>query len=160
MTLQEFRESLLRDEPPRELSAALAGLWWDAKGDWTRAHQSAQRDEGTDGSFGKASDRYDLAKPKKSSSLISLRFLFRIGSHCRYQLADTQQSESCTTMVQLAISNLESRPCTSQGLAESHLCRMSRQAVNLADILPGESLHPPPSHILCDKITLSEALIQ
>jgi len=45
MTLQEFRESLVRDEPPRELSAALAGLWWDAKGDWTRGHESAGQDE-------------------------------------------------------------------------------------------------------------------
>jgi len=26
-------------------------LWWDAKGDWTRAHESAQQDEGKDGSW-------------------------------------------------------------------------------------------------------------
>lgn len=30
---------------------ALAGLWWDAKGDWTRAHESAQQDESRDGSW-------------------------------------------------------------------------------------------------------------
>lgn len=46
MTGQEFRESLLCDEPPKELSLALAALWWDAKGDWTRAHESAQQDAG------------------------------------------------------------------------------------------------------------------
>lgn len=46
MTLQEFRISLSQDQPPRELSLALAGLWWDAKGDWQRAHESAQQDEG------------------------------------------------------------------------------------------------------------------
>src|SRR5262249_23222911 len=34
MTLQEFRDSVAREEPPRQLSLALAGLWWDAKGDW------------------------------------------------------------------------------------------------------------------------------
>jgi hypothetical protein len=51
MTLEEFRTSLLRDEPPRELSLALAGLWWDAKGDWKRAHESAQQDEGPAGSW-------------------------------------------------------------------------------------------------------------
>jgi hypothetical protein len=51
MTLQEFRESLLRDEPPRELSAALAGLWWDAKGDWTRGHELAGQDEGPAGAW-------------------------------------------------------------------------------------------------------------
>ena len=51
MTLQEFRDSLLRDEPPRELSADLAALWWDAKGDWNRAHDSAQQDEGPAGAW-------------------------------------------------------------------------------------------------------------
>jgi hypothetical protein len=51
MTMQEFRESLLRDEPPKELSLALAALWWDAKGDWTRAHESAQQDEGLAGAW-------------------------------------------------------------------------------------------------------------
>ena len=51
MTLEEFRASLSRDEPPSELSLALAGLWWDAKGDWKRAHESAQQDEGPAGSW-------------------------------------------------------------------------------------------------------------
>src|SRR5438477_5319464 len=30
---------------------ALSGLWWDAKGDWTRAHESAQQDEGPAGAW-------------------------------------------------------------------------------------------------------------
>ena len=51
MTLQQFRDSLRGDEPPRELSVALAGLWWDAKGDWKRAHESAQQDEGPTGAW-------------------------------------------------------------------------------------------------------------
>src|SRR5437773_9564342 len=51
MTLQEFRESLSKPAPPRPESLALAGLWWDAKGDWTRAHESAQQDEGPAGSW-------------------------------------------------------------------------------------------------------------
>jgi hypothetical protein len=51
MTLQEFRDSLLQAEPPSDASFALAGLWWDAKGDWTRAHESAQQDEGPAGSW-------------------------------------------------------------------------------------------------------------
>ena len=49
MTLQEFRDSLKNESPPTQL--ALAGLWWDAKGDWTRAHESAQQDEGPAGSW-------------------------------------------------------------------------------------------------------------
>lgn len=33
-----FANSLLLNEPPRGLSPAVEALWWDAKGDWTRAH--------------------------------------------------------------------------------------------------------------------------
>lgn len=51
MTIDEFRASLSGDQPPQGMSLALAGLWWDAKGDWTRAHESAQQDEGPAGSW-------------------------------------------------------------------------------------------------------------
>jgi hypothetical protein len=51
MTLDDFQESLTATEPPAGLRLALAGLWWDAKGDWTRAHESAQQDQGKDGSW-------------------------------------------------------------------------------------------------------------
>lgn len=51
MTLDEYRQSLSGTEPPAGLTEALAGLWWDAKGDWKRAHESAQQDEGKDGSW-------------------------------------------------------------------------------------------------------------
>ena len=51
MNFQEFRESLSKDSPPKQLSLALAGLWWDAKGDWEKAHQSAQQDEGRTGAW-------------------------------------------------------------------------------------------------------------
>jgi hypothetical protein len=51
MTSDEFRQSLAATKPPAGLSLALAGLWWDAKGDWARAHESAQQDEGVEGSW-------------------------------------------------------------------------------------------------------------
>ena len=51
MTVDDFRQSLTAAEPPAELTLALTGLWWDAKGDWTRAHESAQQDEGPEGSW-------------------------------------------------------------------------------------------------------------
>jgi hypothetical protein len=51
MTLPEFRDSVSQDVPPCELNLALLGLWWDAKGDWTKAHESAQEDEGAAGSW-------------------------------------------------------------------------------------------------------------
>jgi len=51
MTLNDFRTSLSVAEPPAQLtSAARIGLWWDGKGDWKRAHKSAQQDEGPEGS--------------------------------------------------------------------------------------------------------------
>jgi len=38
MTIEEFRATLGQLEPSQALSVPLAALWWDAKGDWTRAH--------------------------------------------------------------------------------------------------------------------------
>ena len=49
MTVDDLRQSLTATKPPEELSLALAALWWDAKGDWVRAHESAQQDEGPEG---------------------------------------------------------------------------------------------------------------
>jgi hypothetical protein len=51
MTVEQFRDSLRGDHPPVGLDFPLAGLWWDAKGDWTKAHESAQQDEGPRGSW-------------------------------------------------------------------------------------------------------------
>jgi len=51
MTVDEFRKLLGQPSPPAGLTHALAGLWWDAKGDWKRAHESAQQDEGPGGSW-------------------------------------------------------------------------------------------------------------
>ena len=51
MTLDEFQESLTATGPPAGLTKAIAGLWWDGKGNWKRAHESAQQDEGVDGSW-------------------------------------------------------------------------------------------------------------
>lgn len=51
MTLEEFRNSLQDHAPPANLGHALTGLWWDGKGDWAKAHESAQQDEGPSGSW-------------------------------------------------------------------------------------------------------------
>ncbi|MGH9521055.1 MAG: hypothetical protein ACRD3E_00835 [Terriglobales bacterium] len=51
MTYDEFNNSLPAANPPSGLTDALLGLWWDAKGDWQRAHESAQKDKGRDGSW-------------------------------------------------------------------------------------------------------------
>ena len=49
MTREELRASLSSEEPPDGLTAPLAALWWDAKGDWTRAHGLVDELETVDG---------------------------------------------------------------------------------------------------------------
>jgi hypothetical protein len=51
MTFEEFRDSLQQDDPPGDLSLGLTGLWWDAKGDWIKAHEVTQKDEGPAGAW-------------------------------------------------------------------------------------------------------------
>ena len=51
MDLKTYKESLARDEPPSGLSPALEALWWDAKGDWDKAHQRAQEESGARGAW-------------------------------------------------------------------------------------------------------------
>lgn len=38
MTIDDFNASLTDASPPASLSAPLAALWWDAKGNWAQAH--------------------------------------------------------------------------------------------------------------------------
>lgn len=38
MTKQEFNNSLVNNSAPKELSAPLQALWYDAKGQWHKAH--------------------------------------------------------------------------------------------------------------------------
>lgn len=54
MNIEEFRQTLRLESPPQDLTPALAGLWWDAKGNWDKAHESAQQDEGPAGAWAHA----------------------------------------------------------------------------------------------------------
>mgnify|MGYP000411937082 CR=1 FL=1 len=49
MDLQSFKQTLTRPAPPDGLSLALQALWWDAKGDWDKAHECAQERDDKDG---------------------------------------------------------------------------------------------------------------
>jgi hypothetical protein len=53
MSIEEFRQSASGPdaEPPPGLSPALQALWHDARGDWDRAHASAQAGAGRDGAW-------------------------------------------------------------------------------------------------------------
>lgn len=42
MNIEEFRATLRGNEPPASLPPLLAALWWDAAGNFDRAHEIAQ----------------------------------------------------------------------------------------------------------------------
>ena len=46
MDLGEFRKSLAATAPPAGLSGLLQALWYEAHGDWDRAHKLAQSQKG------------------------------------------------------------------------------------------------------------------
>jgi hypothetical protein len=49
MDAKAFRASLASEQPPADLAPTLAALWWDAKGDWVRAHGLVDELESPDG---------------------------------------------------------------------------------------------------------------
>ncbi len=48
MTFAQFTQSLTHDAPPHNLSAPVRALWYDARGDWSRAHSKVDHLESTD----------------------------------------------------------------------------------------------------------------
>ncbi|GIV85206.1 MAG: hypothetical protein KatS3mg052_2213 [Candidatus Roseilinea sp.] len=51
MRYAEFKASLALNQPPAGLSLAAQALWWDAKGDWHKAHACAQAQDDADGAW-------------------------------------------------------------------------------------------------------------
>jgi hypothetical protein len=51
LTLTEFRESTKATQPPAGLTPALVALWHDARGDWDRAHATAQDIDAPEGAW-------------------------------------------------------------------------------------------------------------
>lgn len=49
MDLQAFKNSLAEPAPRAGLSLVLQALWWDAKGDWDKAHECAQAQDDKEG---------------------------------------------------------------------------------------------------------------
>jgi hypothetical protein len=51
MNLAEFQLSQSQSAPASDLPFALQSLWFDAKGDWNKAHELAQKDGGPSGDW-------------------------------------------------------------------------------------------------------------
>src|ERR1700710_319080 len=51
MTATDFKSSLSGAVPAPGISPPLAALWWAAKGDWARAHEIVQDEEGVDAAW-------------------------------------------------------------------------------------------------------------
>ena len=51
MDLQTFKRSIGGTAPPQPLNQAAQALWWDAHGDWDKAHACAQAQEDTTGAW-------------------------------------------------------------------------------------------------------------
>jgi hypothetical protein len=71
MTLRDFCQSLTAAEPPAKLTLALAGLWWDGKGDQSKCSELVAE--------------YD--KPGYYGRKNSIRFVWpsASGPKCRYK---------------------------------------------------------------------------
>lgn len=51
MKMKVFKSSIFNSVPPIGIPETLVALWYDAKGDWERAHDIAQEIAGSDGSW-------------------------------------------------------------------------------------------------------------
>jgi hypothetical protein len=49
--MKSFKESLSQDAPDPQLSTILKSLWYDAKGDWERAHDFVDQLPGSDAAW-------------------------------------------------------------------------------------------------------------
>jgi hypothetical protein len=49
MNVEEFASSISGQTPPTGLSIPLAALWWDAKGNWAKAHSLVDELESVEG---------------------------------------------------------------------------------------------------------------
>ncbi len=59
MDLHTFRQSLAQAEPPPGLGVAARGLWWDAKGDWDKAHGCAQEQDDAAGAWASLAQEWE-----------------------------------------------------------------------------------------------------
>ena len=51
LSIEEFRQSLTDAQPPASVSNLLQALWYEARGEWARAHDILQNENSADGAW-------------------------------------------------------------------------------------------------------------
>ena len=51
MTPDAFRRTLTEDDPPTMLTDLQRALWYGARGDWTKSHETVQNEDGADAAW-------------------------------------------------------------------------------------------------------------
>ena len=97
-SISEFRDSLKGDQPPEGLTELLQALWWDGKGDWDKAHKTAQDISNADGSWvhaylhrkegdeGNAGYWYSRAEKSKSTQSLDQEWSQIVGSFLKNKI--------------------------------------------------------------------------
>jgi hypothetical protein len=87
MTADEFMQSLAGDAPPDQTPPTLRALWYEAKGDWPRAHALVDELETSDGM---AVHAY---LHRKEGSASNAEYWYRLGgSGCRRPTLEAEWS--------------------------------------------------------------------
>ena len=89
--MQSFKGSVEKPQPPDGVSLALEALWWDAKGDWEKAHRCAQERDDL------ASMRVHAYLHRKEGDLSNADYWYR---RCRVASPKVSLDEEWETLAQ------------------------------------------------------------
>jgi hypothetical protein len=72
MELTEFKKSLAFEKPPQNIRDLAKALWFDAKGNWEKAHEIAQIDQGN-----YVYDRIHAYLHRKEGDIFNAKYWYR-----------------------------------------------------------------------------------
>lgn len=72
MEFNEFKKSLSLEKPPENIQILAKALWFDGKGNWKKAHEIAQMDEGN-----YVYDRIHAYLHRKEGDIFNAKYWYR-----------------------------------------------------------------------------------